>query len=288
MPSFDEQVVHHMMVNVLQPVFMRGMYRHSYGSIPGRGGLRGKKAVERFIRRHPRECKYVLKMDIRKYFDSIPHDMLVRKLRETIHDKRLMAVLEEIIGVTDKGIPLGFYTSQWIANWYLQGLDHHIKEELGAAFYIRYMDDMVVFGANKRRLHRTREAVGEYLEKELGLEMKGNWQVFRFDYGGKYRPLDFMGYKFYRDRTVLRKSIMIKAARKAAKISRVERVSIFEARQMLSYLGWIKHTDTYGMYLERIKPLVSFRKLKRKVSRYDKNRRKKDAVVQSGERGIAA
>lgn len=282
-PSFDEQVVHHMVVNILQPIFSRGMYEHSYGSLPKRGGHKGKETIEKWIAKGGKNCKYVLKMDIRKYFDSIPHDIYLRNLRRIIRDKRFMAVLEEITSVTDKGIPLGFYTSQWTANWYLQGLDHYIKEDLGAAYYIRYMDDMVIFGSSKKKLHQMRKDIERYLNEELGLELKGNWQVFRFNYRGKYRCLDFMGFKFYRNRTVLRRSIMLKASRKALKISKAERISVYSARQMLSYLGWIKHTDTYGLYLKWIKPFVSFQKLKRKIKGYDrnKNRRKKNELAQS-------
>ena len=180
-------------------------------------------------------------------------------------------LLFRIIDVTEVGIPLGFYTSQWLSNWYLQGLDHFIKEQLCAVHYMRYMDDMVVFGSNKRVLHRMRQAISDYLEMELGLELKANWQVFRFSYGNNQgRDLDFMGFRFYRNRTILRKSIMYKATRKARKISKKEKATILDARQMLSYLGWIDCTDTYLMYQKWIKPCVSFQQLKRKVSRYDK------------------
>lgn len=96
-------------------------------------------------------------------------------------------------------------------------------------------------------------------------------QVFRFSYGNNQgRDLDFMGFRFYRNRTILRKSIMYKATRKARKISKKEKATILDARQMLSYLGWIDCTDTYLMYQKWIKPCVSFQQLKRKVSRYDK------------------
>lgn len=289
-PSFDEQVVHHMVVNVLKPIFMSGMYEHSYGSLPKRGGHKGKQAIEKFIRKNPRECKYVLKMDIKKYFDSVPHDIFLRKLRNLIHDERFMAVLEEITNVTECGLPLGFYTSQWTANWYLTGLDHYIKEQLQAPFYARYMDDMVVFCGNKRKLHKMREAIASYLEYSLGLRMKENWQVFRFDYNGKYRDLDFMGFRFYRNRTTLRRSIMIKTTRKARRIYKTERLTVYATRQMLSYLGWIKHTDTYGMYLTWIKPILSFQKLKRKMKAHDKNRNRriKNELVQSRKRNNAA
>lgn len=179
---------------------------------------------------------------------------------------------------TDKGLPLGFYTSQWLSNWLLQDLDHYIKEELHAKKYVRYMDDMVIFGANKRKLHRAREKIAEYLQAHYGLEMKENWQVFRFSYkrdgDDKGRPLDFMGFRFYRTRTTLRRSIMLRITRKARRLRKRAKITILDARQMLSYLGWIKATDTYKMYLNRIKPFVNFQSLKRKVARYDKHHRK--------------
>lgn len=271
-PSFEEQVVHHMVVNVLKPIFSKPMYYHSYGSIPGKGAHRGKKSIEKFIRNHPKDCKYVLKMDISKYFDSIDHDILLAMLRKIIRDDKFFAVIEEIISVTDKGIPLGFYTSQWIANWYLTGLDHYIKEILKARYYIRYMDDMVIFGSNKKKLHEMRRVITDYLSINLGLKLKDNWQVFRFDFNGKYRCLDFMGFKFYRNRTTLRRSIMLKASRKAKRMRKEcdrNRLTIYTARQMLSYLGWINCTNVYEFYFKFIKPYVNFGKLRKYVSRYD-------------------
>lgn len=277
-PKYDEQIIHHMVVNAVMPIFTKGMYEHSYASIPKRGSHNAKKVIERWIQNSPKDCKYCCQMDIKKFFDSIDHTMLKDKLRRVIHDERFIAVLFEIIDATDKGLPLGFYTSQWLSNWLLQDLDHYIKEELHAKKYVRYMDDMVIFGANKRKLHRAREKIAEYLQAHYGLEMKENWQVFRFSYkrGGddKGRPLDFMGFRFYRTRTTLRRSIMLRITRKARRLHKRAKITILDARQMLSYLGWIKATDTYKMYLNRIKPFVNFQSLKRKVVRYDKHHRK--------------
>lgn len=274
-PTMEELVVQHNVVNALKPMFCKGMYEHTYASLPGRGAHKGKQVIEKWIRTDPKNCKYVLKMDIRHFFDSVPHDILKAKLRKSIHDEKMLDLLYRIIDVTEVGIPLGFYTSQWLSNWYLQGLDHFIKEKLGAAHYMRYMDDMVIFGSNKKVLHRMRQAIADYLVDELGLELKDNWQVFRFSYidsEGKERgrDLDFMGFRFFRNRTILRKSIMYKATRKARKLSKKEKPTIYDARQMLSYLGWIDCTDTYRMYHKWIKPYVSFQRLKRKVSQYDK------------------
>lgn len=270
-PTLEELVVQHNIVNALKNIFCKGSYEHSYASLPGRGVHKGKRIIERWIKNDSRNCKYVLKLDIKHFFNSISHDILKEKLTNKIHDYKMLQLLFEIIDVSDEGLPLGFYTSQWLANWYLQDLDHYIKEILKAKHYIRYMDDMVIFGANKKKLHFMRQAIDSYLNNNLGLELKENWQVFRFSYGeNKGRDLDFMGFRFYRNRTILRKKIMHRASRKAKKIFNKNKVTIYDARQMLSYLGWIDCTDTYFMYKKWIKPYVCFGMLKRKVSTFDR------------------
>ena len=280
-PTFPEQIIHHMIVQTMKPIFMRGMYPHSFGSIPGRGMHNGKAVIEKWIRNDSgRNIKYCLQMDIHHFFASIPHDILKDMLRKRIHDDRFLTVLFEVIDATDTGLPLGFYTSQWLANWYLQGLDHYIKEDLHTAYYARYMDDMVIFGSSKKKLHWMRKKISEYLEQNLGLELKDTWQVFRFHNTDRktgadlYRPLDLMGFRFYRNRTTLRKSIMLKAERKAKRVGRKKgHVTAYDARQCLSYLGYIDCTDTYSFYEERIKPHVSYRALRKKVSNADKRRK---------------
>ena len=217
-------------------------------------------------------------MDIHHFFDSVPHEILKAKLARKIHDEQMLDLLYKIIDVTDSGIPLGFYTSQWLSNWFLQDLDHYVKEKLHAVYYVRYMDDMVIFGSNKKLQHQMRQATADYLSENLGLELKDDWQVFRFSYTVKGedrgRFLDFMGFQFYRNRTVLRKSIMLKGTRKARRIHKKpyqgRKPTVHDYRQMMSYLGWIDCTNTYKMYLKHIKPRISFKKMKRYISRYDK------------------
>ena len=268
-PEYKEQIVHHMCVNVLIPIFTHGMYEHSYASIPDRGAHKAKKFIERWIRQDYKHTKYYLKMDIRKFFDSIPHEILERKLRKIIHDERFLGVLHEIISVTDHGLPLGFYTSQWIANWYLQDLDHYIKEVLGAEYYVRYMDDMVIMSGNKRKLHKFRKAIAEYLKRELGLELKDNWQVSRIT---ECNCIDFMGFRFFRNRTTLRKSIFLKAKHKARRIAKKDKTTVYDARQMISYLGWFDATDTYWAFQQHVSAFVNVRQLKRKVASYDRRK----------------
>lgn len=278
-PSFDEQVLHHMVVNVLEPIIRKGMYEHAHGSIPGRGPSRSKKSIERYIRRNPKNCKYFVKMDIRHFFGSIDHNRLKTFIEKRIHDKRFLRLLNEIIDCTASGLPLGFHTSHWLANWYLQDLDHYIKEKLEADFYPRYMDDMVIFGSNKRKLHRIKDAVDEYLMVNKGLTIQGKWQVCRFDYvkkGKRYgSDCDFMGFRFHRGYTTLRHTIMMRISKRARRISKKDKATIYDCRQMLSGLGWIKQTDTYNWYTEWIKPFVSFRKCRKRISAYDRKENQK-------------
>ena len=287
-PSFDEQVLHHMVVNVLEPIIKHGMYEHVHGSIPKRGPIHGKKQIEKWMRRDKKNCRYCLKMDIRHFFGSIPHHLLLKYIRRYIRDQQFLRLLEEIITTTDIGLPLGFHTSHWLANWYLQGLDHYIKEDLRAVYYMRYMDDMIVFGPNKRKLHKMRRSIGIYLRDILGLELKDNYQVFNLEYVDKHgnikgRDLDYMGFRFRHNRVVMRRSIMLRMCRKARRINKKEKPTIHDCKQMMSALSWLKNTDSYGMYLKHIKPYVNFQYMKRRISRYDKRvnrlRRMEDGMV---------
>lgn len=275
-PTLEELAVQHCVVNALKPMFYKGMYEHSYASIPNRGQHKGKKVIEKWIKHDRKNTKYVLKMDIYHFFDSVSHNILKAKLLKKIKDENMLQLLFEIIDIIDVGLPLGFYTSQWLSNWYLQDLDHYIKEQLHAVYYIRYMDDMVIFSNNKKVLHKIRKSINDYLVANLDLQLKSNWQVFRFSHidnegREKGRDLDFMGFRFFCNRTIIRKSIMHKATRKAKKLFNKQKITIYDSRQMLSYLGWIKCTDSYSMYTEWIKKYVKFQKLKRIVSRHDRN-----------------
>ena len=277
-PTVMESILHHMIVQVLMPMFTKGMYEHSYGSIPGRGGLYGKKRIAKWIRNGGRNIKYVYKLDIRHFYPNIPQDKLIDKLRNKVHDRKLMHVIEEVIKSVPSGLPLGFYTSVWFANWYLQDIDHKIKECGVDTHYARYVDDMVIFCSSKKKLRKIRDILSSELF-EHGLSVKGKWQIFRFDYDEKRgRCVDFMGYKFYRNRTTLRKSILYNIRRKALNIWHKLKATIYDARQSLSALGWIKSSNVYNYYLKHIKPFLDFGKMKLIVSITDRLRRNKNGV----------
>ena len=182
-----------------------------------------------------------------------------------------------------KGVPLGYFTSQWFGNFYLKKLDHYIKQELGAVHYMRYMDDMVILGKSKKKLHAAQKAIEAYLQKELKLELKADWQVFRFEYVAKDgtvcgRMLDFMGFQFHRDRITIRKSTIQRARAKAFRIKAKDKITWYDAAVMLSYMGWFDHTDTYDYYLKYIKPNVNVKKLKKVVSKHQRKENERERL----------
>ena len=190
------------------------------------------------------------------------------------------------------GLPLGFVTSQWFTQLNYKELDHKIVEEWkelgGVDNSIRYADDIVAFGRNKKKLHRLKDVMSEYMKNEMHQKIKYNWQVFRFEYPdrkappvidkktGKEKPktrgraLDFMGFVFHYNRTTLRKSILKRATKKAHRIAKKEKVNWYDASAMLASMGWFTHTDTYGFYEDHIKPYVNIKQLKKKVSKHSK------------------
>lgn len=265
-PRLAEQVVHHMVMNVLAPILRHGMYEHSYASMPGMGLHKAKRFIRKWLDNDVRRTKYYLKLDVRHFFQSIDRELLIKKLRVKIHDERFMNLLTAIIDSAEgDGLPLGFYTSHWLANFYLTEVDHYIKNELKIAHYIRYMDDMVLFDSNKRKLHRTFIAVQSFMEC-LKLNLKGNYTLARFNYVrgnvDRGRFLDFLGFRFYRDRTTLRRALMLKIARKAKRLKAKGKPTCFDVRQFMSLYGWTRHTDSHGFKKSRIFPYIRFKKLK--------------------------
>lgn len=274
-----EQILHHAIVQVLTPIFMRSMYIYSCGSLPGRGGLYGKRYLAKYIKENPKKIKYVAKGDITKFFQTVNIELVKAKFKKIIHDEKFLEVIFLVLDSNiatyngqnvNMGLPIGYYLSQWIANWFLQDFDYFIKQQLKIKCYVRYVDDFVLLGPNKKELHKAMNAIAEYLGN-IDLKLKSNHQVFRLAYKDKNgkekgRPIDFMGFKFYRDRTILRRNIMLRAVRKALKISKKINLNWYECTQLLCYLGWFKYSDTYKVFERYIKPLVNLGECKKVVS----------------------
>lgn len=288
-----EQILHHALVQVLLPIFMPSMYKWSCGSLPKRGGVYGKKYLERYIKHHQNKIKYAAKGDIKQFFQSIDTDVVKRKLARKIHDEKFLNVMYIVLDSNIAnyegedvymGLPIGYYISQILANWLLTDFDYEIKQKHLVKCYVRYVDDFTFLGTAKRHLHRVMVAIREYLTEQLHLKIKSNYQVFKFNFIDKFgnvkgRVIDFMGFKFYRDKVLLRKHILFRAIRKARKIFAKSKLNWYESTQLLSYLGWFKHADVYGVYLKHIEPFVNIGECKKVVSLHCYKERKKKNVI---------
>lgn len=292
-PFVYDLILQWAVILVMKPYFEKGMYEWSCGSVTGRGGLYGKKYLARYIRNNPKKIKYCAKGDIYHFFQSVPVEKFKKDLDNKIRDKKFLEVVNMILDcnmieyrgeIVDIGLPIGFYTSQHFANWYLQGFDHFIKEQLHIKCYVRYVDDFVLLGPNKKELHKALFAISEYLAT-LGLKLKSNYQVFRFIYtdkNGKERGrfIDFMGYRFYRDKVTIRRKTFYKMMRKFKKVSKLKIIDVHSARQVTCYMGYIKHTNSYRLFNEKIKPLVNIGACKKIVSEYDKRKGKENVKLE--------
>lgn len=165
------------------------------------------------------ETRYCLKMDVRKFYHSMDPEVLKTILRRKIKDYRMLALMDEIIDSFSPGVPIGNYLSQFFANLYLAGFDHFMKEDQRCRYYFRYCDDVVILGSDKAWLHELRRVTEQYWQGVLKVDLKKNWQVFPV----AARGIDFLGYRFFHDYTLLRKSIVQKFKRKVDRVKRFSR-----------------------------------------------------------------
>lgn len=260
-PNFyPDQIIHWCLMLQIEPILMRGMYRYSCGSISNRGSRLGQSTVRKWLDTDAKNTKYCLKMDISKFYPSIDNGILKQMFRRKIKDKDTLWLIDVIIN-QNQGQPIGFYTSQWFANFYLEGLDHYIKEQLGVKYYVRYVDDLVMFGANKKKLHKARKSIELYLNG-IKLSVKGNWQVFPI----KSRDVDFLGVRMFRDKTILRKRNALRIKRRIKKIYNKGYLTEKDAAAVISYWGWLKKTDSYNFYHKNVKPYVPINRARKVVS----------------------
>ncbi len=241
LPYFPDRIIHHCIVQILEPIWMKTLIADTYSSLKGRGIHKGVKRIKAALK-DKENTTYCLKMDVRKFYPSIDHDILKTILQHKIKDPDVMWILNEIIDSTD-GVPIGNYLSQHFGNLYLSGLDHWMKEEQGCKYYFRYCDDMVILHSSKEYLSDLRTAVSDYLESNLKLQLKDNWQVFPVD----VRGLDFLGYRFYHTHTTLRKSTATRFKQTISQIRSSNSKTIGMINSIMSYNGWMKYADCHNL-----------------------------------------
>lgn len=290
-----EQWIQHIAIEAIRPILTKGFYFHSCGSVPKKGVHCGKKYLAKYIKKHQKDVRYCLKIDVRKFYQSVDTNLLKYKLERIIKDDLMLYVLFWIIdnnvailddgSVIAGGLTVGGYPSQYFANFFFQDFDHYIKEVVKVDFYMRYMDDIVILGRNKKELHLILNKVRDFLHG-IGLELKQNYQVFKFHYVNKRgenkgRFIDFMGFKFYRDKTTIRKSTFLRACRIARKIGRTKRLTLKRAYKIISYKGWFDDTDSFKAFEQYIKKNVSVRDCRNLISLDAKRSKKNECKLQN-------
>lgn len=285
MPEIHEQWLHHIIVLILEPIITATSYRYSCGSFPKRGVHYGKKYIMKILR-SGKGIRNFGKIDIRHFYDNIRINILMKELAIRIKDNWFLYIIRLCLKGFKKGIPLGFYISQWLANYILEPLDKFITEKLGLDKFVRYMDDMIFYDNAKKNLQRAIAEIRIFIGHRYRLKLKDNYQVCRFFYESKKReigrPLDFMGFQFYRNKVILRKNIMIAATRMAKRLAKAKAVGrgyyAKHVKSMLSYVGWFDCTNTYDCYTKYVKPLVNIGKLKKIVSKLDRRKNRNETV----------
>jgi RNA-directed DNA polymerase len=152
LPFFPDRIAHHAVMNYLEPVFVSSFTADTYSCIKGKGIHGAVRAVKKALRDVP-GTRYCPKLDIRKFYPSVNHDVLKALLRRKFKDGDLLWLLDGIID-SAPGLPIGNYLSQYFANFYLSGFDHWVKQEKGVKHYFRYADDIVILSDSKAYLHQ--------------------------------------------------------------------------------------------------------------------------------------
>lgn len=195
---FRDRVVHHAVHDYIELMIDKTFIFDSYACRQGKGTHKAINRAQKFTRANT----YCLHGDVRKYFPSINHGVLKRLLRERIEDNELLWLLDEIIDsanqintVQGTGIPIGNLTSQFFANLYLNELDYFVKHTLRQRYYIRYMDDFLLFSDNRDELCRFRDVIRTFIKENLLLTLhEGKSQVWKTNDGFK-----FLGFRFYKN-----------------------------------------------------------------------------------------
>lgn len=231
LPYYPDRIIHHCIVNVLEPIWINGFIRDTYAALPERGVHDGVKRIRKALK-DVDGTRYCLKLDVRKFYQSIDHECLKMIIRKKLKDPDLLQLIDLIID-SAPGVPIGNYTSQYFGNVYLSDFDHWCKEVLQAKCYFRYCDDLVFLSKSKDQLREWMVRISVYLSG-LKLAIKKNWQIFPVD----ARGIDFLGYRHFHGYTLVRKRIVQNFRRKVRSGSR---------EAMASYNGWFIWADTYNL-----------------------------------------
>jgi len=246
LPYFPDRIVHHAVMNIIQPIWDKVFIYDLYSAIPGKGLHAGVLRLRQFLK-DKENTEYCLKFDIKNFYPSVDHDILSELVKCKIKCKDTLWLLEDIIRSPggNKNLPIGNYLSQYFGNIYLNWFDHWLKEEKRIKYYIRYCDDGVILHKSKEVLNELLKEIKEYLRENLELELNPKTQIFPVD----VRGIDFLGYRSFRNHTLLRKSSATRFKRKIRFIEQnhenLEPQHIISS--IMSYCGWIRFCDGHHL-----------------------------------------
>jgi retron-type reverse transcriptase len=260
---YRDRVVHHAVCRIIEPIFDRAFIDDSFANRLGKGTHRALDTATAFCRK----SRYVLTCDVEKFFPSTDHEVLTRLLARKIKCSDTLDLLRVIIEASApqepitryfpgddlfapytrrRGIPIGNLTSQLFANIMLDPLDHFVKEAKGERHYVRYADDLLVFGNDKAELHALLREMRDFLYGyRLALQPR-KCVVVRVEDG-----VPFLGWRLYRDHRRLRRSTGVRFQRGLLRLTEAYArgvVGLDRVRASIaSWIGHLKHGDTFGL-----------------------------------------
>ena len=235
---FRDRVVHHALINILEPIYEACFIYDSYATRKNKGVHKAVLRSKQFLK----DNFWYFKTDIKKYFDSITHSTLLSIVEKKIKDKKLLTLIDTIVrngGSEGKGLPIGNLTSQFLANVYLNPFDYFVKEELKCTYYIRYMDDFVLLSNDKDSLKSIKKQIESYLKNHLDLELNEKYTFFNSRENG----LPFLGRRVFPGQIRILKDNLKRSLRriqwkeKLYKNGEITEKSLYESVQsVVSYL----------------------------------------------------
>ena len=308
---WPDGLMHIMVCQAMMDVLMRGMSPWTCSAIPQRGGQRVRKRLRHAMQDRPKQSTYAGESDVKSYYDSIPLDRLMVALERKIKDQEFLLLVAicitcEQISLREAlerglhwrditrgrvGLYIGLYIDQWLANFYLEPLDHMILAHPGVKFTTRHMDNIVITGPNKKKLHAAMRDIERGMNA-LGLKMKGDWQVYRTTFTRKAqarrltmterqrrlrhpRMVAAVGYRYGHNFTTMRKRNFLRFTRQCRRVKKKidarRPIPYQQACALLSRIGQLKHCDSHNARVKYVDP-IGVKNLK-EVVRYESKRR---------------
>lgn len=244
LPFYPDRIVHHALMNVIASIWDKLFIHDSYSCRVGKGQHKGSIRCEQFVKRND----YVLQCDISKFYPSINHDILMDIIKRKIKDKNVLWLIEIIVRSFpgDKNVPIGNYTSQWFGNIYLNEVDTIIKQNFHIKDYLRYCDDFLIFGNDKKELRKIGDYVKQFCKDKLNLTLS------KLTLYPTLKAVDFLGYVHNKEGyLLLRKSTVKRFKKKFKKLKwQIEngKIDLDKARSSIdSMCGWMKHANAYHL-----------------------------------------